>query len=161
MTYLLACFHMSNCKPAPTPFQSDVKLTIECTTPLVDATLYHQLVGSLIYLTHSRLDLFFSISMISQFMQQPHEIHWQANKRILRDLQGTLHYGVFYSSNATILLSGYTDSDWEDDSYDRWSTVGYIFQLGLGLISWSNKKLKTLSLSPCEEEYRVAKEAAK
>ena len=48
-TYLLGHFHMSDCKPAPTPFQSSVKLTIECTTPLVDATIYHHLVGKSIY----------------------------------------------------------------------------------------------------------------
>ena len=52
-TYMLAHFHMSDCKSTSTPFQSGVKLTVECTTPLVNATLYHQLVGSLIYLTHS------------------------------------------------------------------------------------------------------------
>ena len=67
----------------------------------------------------------------------------------------------FYSSSATILLSGYTDSNWEGDSSDRRLTADYIFQLGLGLISWSNKKVKTLSLSSCEAEYREAKEAAK
>ena len=67
-TDLLARFHMSYCKSAPTPFQSSVKLTIECTTPLVDATLYRQLVGSLIYLTHIRPDLSFAASLVSQFM---------------------------------------------------------------------------------------------
>ena len=75
-------------------------------------------------------------------------------------LQGTLCYGVFYLSSATVLLSGYTYSNWVGDSSDRRSNAGYIFQLGSGLISWSNKKVKTLSLSSCEEEYRAAKEAA-
>ena len=74
-TDLLARFHMSDCKYDPTPFQSGVKLTVECTTPLVNATLYHQLVGSLIYLTHSRPDLSFFVSLVSRFMQQPHESH--------------------------------------------------------------------------------------
>ena len=63
-TQLLARFHMSDCKPAPTPFQSGVKLTIECTTPLVDATLYRRLVDSLIYLTHIRPYLFFFVNMV-------------------------------------------------------------------------------------------------
>jgi hypothetical protein len=38
-TDLLNRFHMSDCNPSLTPFQSDVKLTMECTTPLVDSTL--------------------------------------------------------------------------------------------------------------------------
>ena len=46
---------MEYCKPSPSPFQSGVKLSLTCTSPEVDATLYHQLVGSLLYLTHSRL----------------------------------------------------------------------------------------------------------
>ena len=108
---LLAHFHISDCKSAPTPFQSGVKLIVECTTSLVDATLYRQLVGSLIYLTHNRPDLSFAFSLVSRFMQQPHESHWQEAKRILRFLQGTLHYGAFYSSNTTVSLSSYTDSD--------------------------------------------------
>ena len=77
---------MSDCKYAPTPYQSGVKLTIECTTPFVDDTLYRQLIGSLIYLNQSRPDLSFVVSLVSRFMQQPHEIHWQEAKRILRYL---------------------------------------------------------------------------
>ena len=158
-TYMLVRFHMSDCKSAPTPFQSGVKLVVECTTSLVDATLYHQLVGSLIYLTHSRPYLSFVVNLVSRFVQQPHEIHWQEAKRILRYLQGTLHYGVFYSSSTTVSLSGYTNSNWEGDSFDRQSTAGYVFQLGSGPISWSSKRGKTLSLSSCEAEYRAVKEA--
>ena len=152
---------MSDCKSAPTPFHSGVKLTIECTTPLVDATLYCQLVSSLIYLTHNRPYLSFAVSLVSRFMQQPHESHWQAAKRILRYLQGTLHYGVFYLSITTVSLSGYIDSDWEGDSSNQWSTASYVFQLDSGPISWLSKKVKTLSLPSCEAEYRVAKEAPK
>ena len=63
-------------------------------------------------------------------MQQPHESHWQEAKRILRYLQGTLHYGVFYSRSTTISVFGYTDFDWEGDSSNQLSTVGYVFQLG-------------------------------
>ena len=94
-TDLLACFHMSDCKSAPTPFQFGVKLTVECTTPLVDATLYSQLVGILIYLTRSRPNLSFAVSLVSQFMQQPHESHWQEAKRILRYLQGDITLWCF------------------------------------------------------------------
>ena len=72
-----------------------------------------------------------------------------------------MNYGVFYSSSATISLLGYTDSDWEVDSLDKRSTVGYLFQLGSGPISWSSKKVNTLALSSCDAEYRAAKEVTK
>ena len=41
---LLFWFHMSACKPSPTPFQYNVSLIVDYDTPLVDATLYHYLV---------------------------------------------------------------------------------------------------------------------
>ena len=55
---------MSDCKASPSPFQSGVKLIVDCNTPLVDATLYRRLVGSLICLTHSWPDISFVVSMV-------------------------------------------------------------------------------------------------
>eukprot|EP00253_Pinus_taeda_P012497 PITA_12497 len=75
---------MEDCKPTPSPFQSGAKLSVTCTSPKVDATLYHQLVGKLLYLTHTRPDLSVVVGVIARFMQNPHESHWKAAKRILR-----------------------------------------------------------------------------
>ena len=66
---------MEYCKPAPSPFLSGVKLSTTCTSPEVDATLYHYIVGSLLYLTHSHHDLSFFIGHVSHYMQTPHESH--------------------------------------------------------------------------------------
>ena len=66
---------MEDRKPAPSPFQSGVKLSATCTSPKVDATLYCQLVDSILYLTHSCPDLSFSIGHVSRYMQTPHESH--------------------------------------------------------------------------------------
>ena len=75
---LLHHFHMEDCKPAPSPFQSRFKLSVNYTTPEVDATLYRQLVGKLLYLTHTRPDLSFVVGLVARFMHQPHESHWKA-----------------------------------------------------------------------------------
>lgn len=80
---MLWCFDMLDCKPAPTPFQSGVTLSTPCTSPLVDPTLYRQLVGSLLYLTHTRPDLSFAVGLVSRFSHELHESHWQATKHIL------------------------------------------------------------------------------
>jgi hypothetical protein len=109
---LLRRFHMDDCKPTPSPFQSGVKLVATCTSPEVDATLYRQLVGSLLYLTHTRPDLSFVVGLVARYMQTPHEIHWKEAKRILRYVCGTVQFGIHYRSGGTPLLVGFTDSDW-------------------------------------------------
>ena len=72
---------MEDCKLAHSPFQSGVKLS---------ATLYRHLVGSILYLTHSRLDLSFTIGHVSRYMKTPHESHCKAAKRILQYIRGTI-----------------------------------------------------------------------
>lgn len=74
---------MEDCKPTPSPFQSEVKFSVTCTSPEVDATLYRQLVGKLLYLTRTRPDLSFAVGLVAWFMHKPHESHWKAAKRIL------------------------------------------------------------------------------
>eukprot|EP00253_Pinus_taeda_P007464 PITA_07464 len=87
---LLRHFHMEDYKPAPSPFQSGVKLSVTCSSPKVDATLYCQLVGKHLYLIHTRLDLSFAVGLVSQFMQNPCESHWKAAKRILHYVRGPI-----------------------------------------------------------------------
>eukprot|EP00253_Pinus_taeda_P016442 PITA_16442 len=96
----------------------------------VDATLYRQLVGKLLYLTHTRPDLSFAVGLVARFMQTPRESHWKAAKRILRYVRGTIQFGIHYNAEASPLLVGFTDSDWAGDPDDWKSTAGYVFTLG-------------------------------
>jgi hypothetical protein len=137
---LLERFHMTDCKSSPTPFLSGVKLEDGGETPLVDNTLYRQLVGSLLYLTHSRPDLSYAVGAVSRFMQEPHELHWKDAKCILRYVQGTITFGIHYAVDSTLYLIGFTDSDWVGDSTDHKSTSGYSLSLGSRPICWSSKK---------------------
>ena len=158
---LLRHFHVEDCKPTPSPFQSGAKLSITCTSPEVDATLYRQLVGKLLYLTHTRPDLSFVVGLIARFMQNPHESHWKEAKRILHYVRGRVQFGIHYSAKASPLLVGFTNSDWARDPDDRKSIVGYVFTLASGHITWACKKQSEISLSSVEEEYRGAVEASK
>ncbi|KAH9308033.1 hypothetical protein KI387_035944, partial [Taxus chinensis] len=157
---LLARFHMSDCKSSPTPFLSGIKLVSDCSSPLVDGTLYRQLVGSLIYLTHTRPDLSYAIGIVSRFMQEPHELHLKAAKRILHYVRGTHTDGIHYLGGTEIDLVGFTDSDWAGDLDHRKSTSGYSFTLGSGPVSWSSKKQNAIAISSTEAEYRGAVNAA-
>ena len=115
---ILRHFHMEDCKPAPSPFHFGVKISVTCTSPEVDATLYRQLVGKLLYRTHTRPDLSFAVGLVARFMQKPHEINWKEAKRILRYVQGTIQFGIHYIPEAAPLLVGFTDSDWASDPDD-------------------------------------------
>ena len=61
----------------------------------IDSTLYKQMVGNLMYLTTTRPNLMFIVSLINRYMECPIEIYLQAAKRMLRYLKGTLNFGVF------------------------------------------------------------------
>jgi hypothetical protein len=148
---------MTDCKSALTPFLSGVKLEDGKDTPLVDNTLYIQLVGSLLYLTHSRPHLSYAVGTVSRFIQKPHELHRKDAKHILRYVHGTngtITFGINYAIDSTLDLIGFIDYDWVGDSTDRKSTSGYSLSLGSRPICWSSKKQAAISLSSVEVEYR-------
>jgi hypothetical protein len=153
---LLQRFGMVDCKPAPTPFQSGVTLSANCSSPRINPSLYRQLIGSLLYLTHTRSDISFAVGLVSRFSQDPHESHWKATKRILRYIQGTTNFGIQYSSGASQLV-GFIDSDWAGSVGDRKFTSGFVYCLGFAPITWSCKKQSAIALSSAEAELLMYK----
>ena len=141
---------MKYCKPAPSPFQFGVKLSLTCTSLEVDATLYCRLVGILLYLTHSRPAISFVVGLVARYIQHPHESHWKATKIILRYIRGTVQFGIHYSTRATPSLVCFTDYDWVGDPDDWKSTIGYLFTLGSRPITWGCKKRSAIDLSSIE-----------
>ena len=76
-------FNTDYCKAAKCPFLSGIKLGEFDNSPLVDCTLYRQLVGSLLYLTHTRPNLSYVVSVVAIHMHYTHELHWKESKIIL------------------------------------------------------------------------------
>ena len=72
---VLKRFRMMNCKRVVTPIASGTKLSKEDYGSKVDPTLYKRLVGSLMYLTATRHDIMFAISLILRFMESPRNTH--------------------------------------------------------------------------------------
>nr|MDZ8005347.1 hypothetical protein [Nostoc sp. DedSLP05] len=158
---ILERFHMLDCKSSSTPMEPRMQLGHNDDEEKVDPTLYRQLVGSLIYLTSTRLDISYSVGVTSRFMHDPRKSHWVAAKRILRYLKGTPHHGLSYTTDSDFSLTGFSDSDWAGCPDTRRSTSGYCFQLGKGTISWSTKKQNTVSLSTAEAEYKASVETVR
>ena len=67
---ILRRFRMMDCKSMTTPMTMNLKKLsgVVADSDLVDPTVYRQLVGSLMYLVKSRLDICFAVSTLGQFM---------------------------------------------------------------------------------------------
>jgi hypothetical protein len=151
---------MENCNKVCTPIVPGNKLTKDEGGKAMDSTKYRQLIGCLMYLLATRPDLAFSVCLIARYMEKPTELHLAAAKRVIRYLQGSLHYGILYANNSECVLHGWSDSDYAGDLDDRKSTTGYVFMYGNGAVSWSSKKQAIVTLSTTEAEFVAAASCA-
>ena len=152
---LISRANITDSKIVDTPIEHNCRLNYHDGESLSDATLYRQLVGSLIYLTVTRPDISYAVHIVSQFMAAPRSPHYAAVLRILRYLKGTIFDGLHFFSHSSLTLQAYSDADWAGDPTDRRSTTGYCFMLGDSLISWRSKKQTVVARSSTEAEYRA------
>ncbi|XP_047258076.1 secreted RxLR effector protein 161-like [Capsicum annuum] len=145
-----------DCNPVNTLAELGLKQYKDHTEKKVDSILYKQIIGNLMYLTATRPDIMYSVSLISRYMKNPTEMHLSAAKRILHYLQGKRDFGLFYKKSEKFNLFGFTDSDYAGDQDDRKSTLGYVFMFGSGAISWLAKKQPIVTLSTTEAKFIVA-----
>ena len=157
---MLHRYNMIDAKPVTTPMATTPKLTLKSGTPIPDPTEFRKLVGSLQYLSFTRLDIAYAVNRLSQFMHQPTDNHWQAAKRILRYLAGTTTHGIFFKANNNLSLHAFSDADWAGDINDCVSTNAYIVYLGSSPISWTAKKQNGVARSSTEAEYRAVANTA-
>ncbi|GJY63884.1 retrovirus-related pol polyprotein from transposon TNT 1-94 [Tanacetum coccineum] len=156
---MLKKFGLEDSKPMKTPMSSDTKLTKDEECESVDSTKYRGMIGSLLYLTTSRLDIMFSVCLCARFQEAPKTSHLEAVKRIFRYIKGTTHLGLWYPKGTGIETVVYADSDHAGDYVDRKSTSGICTFVGCCLTSWFSKKQTALAISTTEAEYVSAGKA--
>lgn len=161
---ILKDYNMLNCIPSSTPMEALTISTSDCPTigsnewHDMQRTPYRECVGKLTYLSRiTRPDISFAVSVVNRFLHNPGHRHWNAVKRILRYLKGTLHYELTLTPlQASSSYYGYTDADWGGNADNAKSTSGYAFFLGNALISWSSKAQTTTATSSTYAEYIAA-----
>ena len=154
---LLLNTKMLDAKPVTTLMTVSQNLTLQSGTTIADPREFRMIVGSLQYLSITRPDIAYSVNRLSQFMHRPTDDHWQAAKRVLRYLTGTLSHGIMLRRNTPLSLSlhAYSDADWAGDMDDYISTNAYIMFIGATPIAWSSKKQSGVARSSTEAEYRA------
>ncbi|GKA44003.1 retrovirus-related pol polyprotein from transposon TNT 1-94 [Tanacetum coccineum] len=116
-----------------TPLVEKSKINEDLQEKQVDATLYHGMIGSLMYLTSSRPDLIHAVFLCARYQAKPTEKHLQAD--------------------TGMSLTAYADADHAGCQDTRCSTSGSAQFLGDKLVSWSSKKQKCTAISSTKAEY--------
>ncbi|XP_068318542.1 uncharacterized mitochondrial protein AtMg00810-like [Pyrus communis] len=145
---------MLRCKPVDTPIMGKHYLGIYPDQEPVDKCRYQRLVGRLIYLAHTRPDIAYIVSVVSQFMHSSIVDHMVAVMRILTYVKLAPGKGILYKNFGYLRIEGFTDADWAANVTDRRSIFGYFTFVGGNLVTWRSKKQNVVSRSSAEAEFR-------
>ncbi|GJY40070.1 retrovirus-related pol polyprotein from transposon TNT 1-94 [Tanacetum coccineum] len=144
---ILQRFNMQDCKPISTPFPTDIKLSSKMSPSSenermeISRVTYASAVGSLMFaMICTRPDIAHAVGVVSRYMVEPGRQHWEAVKRIFRYIKGTSDVGDLDGSKLTI---------------------GYVFTLSVGTVSWVSKLQSVVAMSTTKAEYVAAAQASK
>jgi hypothetical protein len=130
---------MLGCRLASTPINPNHKL-IGGIGDQLDRGQYQRLVGRLLYLAHTRLDIAYAVSVVSRYIHDPRIPHQEVVYQILSYLKSYPGKGVLFSKNGHTRIKVYTYADWAGCLDDRKSTSSYCSFVGGNLVSWRSKK---------------------
>ncbi|XP_062118550.1 secreted RxLR effector protein 161-like [Humulus lupulus] len=120
-------------------------------------------VGSIMYsMVNTRLDLSYSIGLLSKFMSNPRKAHWTAMKHVLRYIASTTELGLKYEKVGDLIeVEGYVDANFSGDKDSSKSTTAYVFMVSGNCISWKSQLQPIVTLSTTEAKYVATTEAIK
>ena len=136
---------MLGCKSVDTPMDSTTKLGLGKESAPVDKGRYQRLMGKLIYLSHAQPGISFSVSCVSQFMNDPREVHMEAVYHILKYLKLTPDKGLKFWKTNKRRVEVDSDAEWAGSIYDRRSTFGNCSFVWGNLVTWCNNKQSVVS----------------
>ncbi|XP_039023546.1 uncharacterized mitochondrial protein AtMg00810-like [Hibiscus syriacus] len=107
---------------------------------LVEKSAYQRLIGRLIYLTYTRLDITYAVNFLSEFMQQPKRSHIEAALRVVKYVKKEPGQGILLKSSSSCQISAYCDLDWGSCPMTRKSVTSFCIKIGDSLVSWKSNK---------------------
>jgi len=122
---LLSEVEILGCRSIDSPMDVNTKLLSDQGEFLENTGQNRRLVEKLNYLTVTRPDITFAVSVVSQFLSAPRTTHLQVVMRILRYLKKAPKRGLLYSDHGHTRASCFSDADWAGYPSDKRSTTGY------------------------------------
>lgn len=119
---------LTGSKPIDSPMEQNHTLALANGTLLHDLSRYRRLVGLLMYLTITHLDICYAIHILSQFLHAPRQQHLDAAYRVLRYLKGRLGLGLI-RTNSYLQLCAYCNSSWSSCLLTHQPIMGYFVKL--------------------------------
>ena len=153
--------NMSNIKPATTTGTHTIKRPDDGDTPLSteDHSLFRRSTGKILWLAHIRTDIQFATKELSRALSSPTNEDMAKLKHLLRYLAGTKNYALHLrptlqlsSTNSSLDLDVYCDSDWAGCSKTRKSTSGVVVHLLGTTVFTCSRTQATVALSSGEAE---------
>ncbi|CAI7932038.1 unnamed protein product [Closterium sp. NIES-54] len=154
--HVLQRFSFQFSSPQPTPLSTGHSLSAPPSDESVEPSgPYPELVCCLVYLiTCTRPDLAYPLSLLARYVapDRHRKVHWDAAKRVLRNLCSTSGMGLVLGGRGPVVLTGHADASWVDDSATQRSSHGYTFILGSGYVFWQSTRSSSVLSSSCEAE---------
>ena len=154
---------MADCNPVTTPLDPNIKLNTDMCPQTAEEfewmrdKPYIHLLGAIAYLAvATRPDIAYAVGVLARFSRNPGKDHWNALKRVLRYLKGTVDFKLTYSPDSgggTELFTTYSDADYAGDESSSRSTSGWVVKMGTGAVSWMSRLQSFVTLSTTEAEY--------
>jgi hypothetical protein len=155
---ILEHFHLQDAKSTPIPMNAGTILSTDQSPSTSNKTNemgdipYQRGIGLLMYTTTStHPDIAFPVAILSQFICNPGQIHWEVVKDVICYLKGTADLTLMLGGSANG-LEAYVDADWALQPH-RHSMSGYTVLLHSSPVAWSAWKQTIIALSTAEAEY--------
>jgi hypothetical protein len=165
---MIARFNMEGSSPVPTPANEPLSKEMSPKNETERAEMqnipYLQLVGALLWASRgTRLDIAQAVISMARFSKDPGHLHWSAGKRILRYLNATMDFGLFFKRGTgdEVSVEGYGDANWGPKFELRYSRSGGVILINGVPVIWFSKTQKTIATSTCEAEFMAQVEVIK
>jgi hypothetical protein len=133
-------FNMAELKPVSTPMSTTTMLDLDENGEAVDQREYRSMIGFLLYLMTTRLNIQFAVCLCARFQASPGSSHRTTVQQIFRYLKCTLKFEIWYSTSSLLDLIGFSDADFKGCGIDQKSTSDTCHFLESSFVCWSCRK---------------------